>query len=65
MGGNVNLRSYPREERKSHLMVRELGCLPSTAGLLLGQEEVGKGLVVPSGHDYLFLVVVVQSLSCV
>ena len=65
MGGNVNLGSYPREERKSHLMARELGCLPATAGLLLGQEEVGKGLVVPSGHDYLVLVVVVQSLSCV
>ena len=65
MGENVNLGSYPREERKSHLMVRELGCWPSTAGLLLGQEEAGKGLVVPSRRDYLFLVVVIQSLSCV
>ena len=48
MGGNVNLGSYPREERKSHLMARELGCLPDTAGLLLGQEEVGKAWLFPA-----------------
>ena len=58
MGGTVNLGSYPREERKSHLMVRELGSwgvYPPLQGCSWGRRKSGKAWLFPADMTIYFL----------